>query len=215
MSVVVFSACDSYKTRHSQGVAFSFTRTHRAWLAACTILVALWMPYVPTALAHAPIEWSDPKAYSVVPEMPDTVKVRFANEPTSVTMRTIEPEPRSGVTLKPVRISDRTYEVVLPSTVISPTDNKVVIFIETLSTDGHAESGVYLLYVVDPATSTTTSPTTTTVTIPTSVVTTPTAVFVPPATTKSSAVQLWVICVLLASSGSVLVFVVYRFRKRS
>jgi methionine-rich copper-binding protein CopC len=181
------------------------------------MLVALTPTLAPTASAHAPIEWSEPKAYANVTELPDTVKVRFANEPVRVTMRTIEPEPRAGISLEPVRISARTYEVILPSTVITPTDNRVLIFIETLSADGHTESGVYLFNVVDPlvstTTSTTTSPPVTIVTTNAVAGTTPTAVFVPPADTKSTVTQLWVICGVLALLGSALV--IYRVRKRN
>jgi methionine-rich copper-binding protein CopC len=200
-------------------MSFKYPRVRLSLIAAATTLLALTIPFVPTASAHAPIEWSDPKSDAVVTELPKTVKVRFAEEPVSVTMRSIEPEPREGIALNPIRISERTYEVALPASMITPTDNTVVIFIEVRSKDGHVAGGVYLLHVVDKATTTTTSTTSSppiqAIDATDPVITTPPAVFMPPTNTGSASTPIWLIGVLLVTSGTALVTVLHRARKRN
>lgn len=150
-----------------------------AVLASLSALTAALIFASSPVSAHAPIEWSDPKSDAVVPVLPETVKVRFAEEPVKVRMRSVEPAPRKGQSLTVRRIAERTYEVDLPDTLITEDDNTVVIYMEADSKDGHTAGGIYLLHVQDPSVTTTTRPPVAT-TRPGPLPTSPPAVFSPP-----------------------------------
>lgn len=164
--------CRTPAREHFLVVKRDVTKTLAYAIVALTAVTTYFVTVEPENVsAHAPIEWSDPPNDAVVERVPESISVRFAEEPLSVTMRTIEPEPRKGVEVTPERTGERTYRVRIPEGTITPDDNTMVLFIETKARDGHTASGVYLLHVKtkkdDTAKSETTATTTTAVQVET------------------------------------------------
>jgi methionine-rich copper-binding protein CopC len=190
-------------------------------ILGCTAVCALsLMAMRGSASAHAPIEWSDPKNDAVVEKMPSEVKVRFAEDPVELSVRTLGQAGKPGQALEPKKISERTYSIPIPKNMVAREDGDLVMFIETVGTDGHKDGGVYLLHV-KPKLATTSStaastPTTSVVPVPAVSGTTPPVAFQPPSSSGGSVeVPVWVLMVGLVVVSVVLTVAVMNARSAS